>query len=166
MWILARDSGGLDLNSPYAYLLAGHHFAETSVVAQGPSGDIVGYVLAYRPPSDLQTVFVWQVTVHPSQRGSGIAQQMLNRVLDRAAALGATTMTATVTPSNDASRRLFTSVATARGAQIAERPCFGADLFPEGHEPEHELVIGPIDTDQNTVPQNTVPQTTNRKDLP
>lgn len=145
MWQLARDSGGLDLNSPYAYLLAGHHFADTSVVAETPDGHLVGFVMAYRPSSELTTVFVWQVTVDPSQRGTGIAKRMLHAVIDQALPLGVSTMTATVTPSNDASRRLFTSVAKDRNTDIVERELFGAELFPgEGHEDEHELRIGPL----------------------
>lgn len=143
---MAKESGALDLNSPYAYLLAGHHFGSTSVVAESPDGEVVGFVMAYPPPTAAHQVFVWQVAVDPSQRGTGIARRMLDQVIDLAVeAHGVTTMTATVTPSNEASRRLFRSVARDRGAEYSEQPCFDAELFPgEGHEPEHEILITPL----------------------
>lgn len=143
---MAKDSGALDLNSPYAYLLAGHHFGSTSVIAEDDTGRIVGFVMAYPPPTAPHQVFVWQVAVDPSQRGTGIARRMLDQVIDLAAAAhGTSAMTATVTPSNEASRRLFQSVARDRGARYSEQPCFAAELFPgEGHEPEHEILIAPV----------------------
>ena len=119
MWTMAKESGALDLNSPYAYLLAGHHFGSTSVVAEDDGGNVVGFVMAYPPPTAPHQVFVWQVAVDPSQRGTGIAHRMLNEVIDLAVSgHGVTTMTATVTPSNEASRRLFQSVARSRDARF------------------------------------------------
>lgn len=145
MWAMARDSGALDLNSPYAYVLAGEHFADTSVVAVDEHGRLVGFVTAYCPPSEPDAVFVWQVAVDPSQRGTGIGRRLLHEVVDRAAPRGARALTATVTPSNDASRRLFQAVARDRGADYEEQPLFDASLFPgEGHEPEHRIRIGPV----------------------
>jgi L-2,4-diaminobutyric acid acetyltransferase len=145
MWHLAKDSGSLDLNSPYAYLLAGHHFGATTKVAVDTRGGIAGFVIGYRPPAAPHQVFVWQVAVDPSHRGSGVGHKLLGAVVDDAIAAGAHELTATVTPSNEASRRLFQSVARARSAEFREQPCFDTDLFPgEGHEPENEIVIGPL----------------------
>ena len=144
MWQMAKESGSLDLNSPYAYVLAGHHFSETSVVGETADGHLAGFVFAYRPPASPGQVFVWQVAVDPALRGAGVARRLLHRVIDNALPLGATSLTATVTPSNDASRRLFQAIARDRGAQFTERPCFGADLFPDGHEPENEILITPL----------------------
>jgi L-2,4-diaminobutyric acid acetyltransferase len=145
MWRLAERSGGLDLNSPYAYLLAGHHFAGTSVVAETVGGDLAGFVVAYPPPDRSDLVFVWQVTVAQAHRGSGLAGRMLHAVIDRASRRGALGLTATVTPSNEASRGLFAAVARERHTGFSERPCFGAELFPgDGHEPEHEIYVGPF----------------------
>jgi L-2,4-diaminobutyric acid acetyltransferase len=145
MWAMARDSGALDLNSPYAYVLAGKHFADTSLVAVDDEGALAGFVTAYRPPSEPDAVFVWQVAVDPSRRGSGIGRRLLHEVIDRAVPLGARSLTATVTPSNEASRRLFQAVAADRGAGYEEQPLFDAALFPgEGHEPEHRILITPV----------------------
>jgi L-2,4-diaminobutyric acid acetyltransferase len=145
MWAMARDSGTLDLNSPYAYVLVGEHFAATSVVAVDERDRLVGFVSAYQPPSEPDAVFVWQVAVDPAQRGAGIGRRLLHEVIAKARARGAVALTATVTPSNEASRRLFQAVATDRGARYEEQPLFDADLFPgEGHEPEHRIHIGPV----------------------
>jgi L-2,4-diaminobutyric acid acetyltransferase len=145
MWAMARDSGALDLNSPYAYVLTGEHFSATSVVAVDDDGVLAGFVTAYQPPSEPDAVFVWQVAVDPSRRGLGIGRRLLHEVIDRATPRGASSLTATVTPSNEASRRLFRAVATDRGADYEEQPLFGAELFPgEGHEPEHRILISPI----------------------
>jgi L-2,4-diaminobutyric acid acetyltransferase len=145
MWAMARDSGALDLNSPYAYVLVGEHHADTSIVAVDDQERLVGFVIAYRPPSEPDAVFVWQVAVDPAQRGAGIGRRLLHEVVDRAREQGALALTATVTPSNEASRRLFQAVATDRGARYDEQPLFGADLFPgEGHEPEHRIHISPV----------------------
>ena len=145
MWAMARDSGSLDLNSPYAYVLAGEHHAATSVVAVDEDGALAGFVTAYLPASEPDAVFVWQVAVDPSHRGKGLGRRLLHEVVDRGRARGARALTATVTPGNDASRRLFQAVASDRGALYDERPLFGADLFPgDDHEPEHRILVSPV----------------------
>lgn len=146
MWTLVRDAGGLDLNSPYAYLLAGHHFGSTSIVAETADGDLAGFVFAYPPPDQPDTVFVWQVITNPRFRGQGMGRRMLHQVIERARTRGIATMTATVTPSNAASKATFSSVARDLGVDYSERPCFGEELFPgDGeHEPEDEVRVGPF----------------------
>lgn len=145
MWRIARDSGALDLNSPYAYVLAGDHFAATSVVADAGDGALAGFVTAYVPPDEPDVVFVWQVAVDHSHRGEGLGRRLLHEVIERVADDRVRAMAATVTPSNEASRRLFRSVARDRGAEYREDPHFAAQLFPgEGHEPENRLLISPL----------------------
>ncbi|WP_395106859.1 diaminobutyrate acetyltransferase [Actinomadura sp. SCN-SB] len=145
LWRLARDSRVLDVNSPYSYLLWCRDFSGTSVVARaktGPCGFITGYI---RPGSD-DTFFVWQVAVDPSFRGRGVARRMLDALGDRLAPRGHTYMEATVTPDNTASARMFESFARARGCPLERTPLFGAEHFPEGHEPEELFRIGPLTT--------------------
>lgn len=145
MWRLARDARTLDLNPPYTYLMACRHFGATSVVAE-EAGRVVGYCLAYRPPSQPDTVFVWQVTVDPSKRGEGLGGRLLEAVCDLDACSDARFLEATVTPSNEASHKLFGGFARRRGTECVESPCFGADLFPEEapHSEERLLRIGPL----------------------
>ena len=139
LWRLAGEVG-LDLNSPYAYVLWGEHFAGTSVVAS-VGGDTVGFVTGFRPPEDHDTLFVWQIAVAASTRRSGLGARMLDHLLQRT---GVSYLEATVTPDNEASQALFRSVGTRHDAPVDVAPLFAADLFPDGHEPEVRFRIGPL----------------------
>lgn len=141
---LVRESGALDLNSEYAYLLLCHHFSDTCLVAK-VDGRIIGFALAYIPPRQPGTLFVWQIGVSAAARGQGLASRMLDELLDRTATAGVRSLQATVTPSNAASRRLFESLARRRGVECEVTPLFAKDLFsPEGtHEAEELFHVGP-----------------------
>lgn len=148
MWRCVRDSGALDLNSPYAYLLVCSDHAATSVVAYDDTG-LVGFVAAYRPPLRSDAVFVWQVAVDTRARGAGLGQRLLHAVLQTEANRSARLLTATVTPSNAPSLALFRGFARRLGVSCSEHERFAAELFPAeasdgGHEPELELTIGPL----------------------
>ena len=139
LWRLAGEVG-LDLNSPYAYVLWGEYFAGTSVVAE-VGGDTVGFVTGFRPPEDHDTLFVWQIGVAARARRSGLGARMLDHLLQRT---GASNLEATVTPDNVASEALFRSVGTRHDAPVSTSPLFAADLFPDGHQPEVRFRIGPF----------------------
>ncbi|MFA9444777.1 diaminobutyrate acetyltransferase [Egicoccus sp. AB-alg6-2] len=149
LWRLARDSGSLDLNSPYAYLLWCTDFADSTVVASAGT-EPIGFVGGHRPPNDPDCAFVWQVAVAPSQRGSGLGRRLLLAFLARPGNRGATWLTATVTPSNAASLALFRGTARHLGVRCEERERFPAEVFPAevgAHEPEIALRIGPLPPD-------------------
>jgi L-2,4-diaminobutyric acid acetyltransferase len=145
MWRVARDSGELDLNSSYAYLVLAEHFAETCRVAVVPDGAsptgerVVGFVSGYRLPDDVAHLFVWQVAVDEEARGNGIAGRLLDALVDDAPDL--TTVKTTVAEDNVASRTLFVRWAARRGATIGTTPLFTADHFPDAHGDEPMLVI-------------------------
>lgn len=143
MWELARDSGGLDLNSPYAYLIWCRDFAATSVAARS-GGDLVGFITGYIRPDAPDTVVVWQVTVGSSQRGRGLAATMLHHLADRLSRDGVRYLEATVTPGNEPSARLFAGFARDRDAPLDRTTLFGAADFPDEHEPEVLMRIGPL----------------------
>jgi L-2,4-diaminobutyric acid acetyltransferase len=146
VWRLARDSGSLDLNSPYAYLLVCSDFATTSVVAEGTDG-LVGFVACYRPPTARSCAFVWQVTVADRARGAGLGRRLLTATLAQPGNADVRCLTATVTPDNEPSLRLFRGFADALGVRCEERERFPVDVFPlevGAHEPELELRIGPL----------------------
>ena len=139
---MAESSGTLDLNSPYAYLLWCAQFAETSVVAE-VDGAPAGFVMGFRPPGRAHVLFVWQVAVEREHRGLGLAGRMLDHLLERP--FGLTAVEATVTPSNEASQRLFRALARRHRTECREEPYLSADHFPAaGHEPENLFHIGPI----------------------
>jgi L-2,4-diaminobutyric acid acetyltransferase len=146
MWRLARDSGVLELNSAYAYLMCGKFFADTCVIAEA-EGEAVGFVTAFRPPARPDTVFVWQIAVSQSQRGQGIGSRMIRELLRRDACRNTRYLEATVSPSNAASAALFRKAAEELKTGCEVRECFPARLFPGSvHEPEWTFCIGPIPT--------------------
>jgi diaminobutyrate acetyltransferase len=143
LWRVARDSGSLDLNSSYAYLLWCKDFADTSVVVR-ERGDVVGFVTGYVPPATRDTLMVWQVAVAGSHRGAGLAAKMLDHLLDRLRPAGVRYLETTVTEDNTASNRLFRSLAERRLADVDRAELFAAADFPDHHEAEFRYRIGPF----------------------
>lgn len=132
MWALAAEVG-LDVNSPYAYALWGHHHRRSTLVAE-QDREVVGFTLGYLVPDAAEDLFVWQIGVHPARRSAGIAGLMLDTLTER---LRPAAVEATVTPSNRASDVLFRSFARRHSATVTTHPCFDSSHFPGAHEPEH-----------------------------
>lgn len=134
----------LDLNSRYAYLLMCEHHADTCVVAE-LDGRMVGAATAYFLPHRPNTLFVWQVAVAPGMQGQRLASRMLDQLVERCAVdRGLHTIEATISPSNIASRKLFTSLATRHRVDIAGSLLFSAADFGAGeHEEEWLYQLGP-----------------------
>lgn len=143
LWRTAVESGVLDANSSYAYLLWCRDFARTSVVAT-VDGERAGFVTGYVRPDQPDTIMVWQVAVDSKHRRRGLAMRMLDQLVERPAAESVAWLETTVTPDNQASTRLFSSFAQARGAELVQEPIFPARLFPDEHEPEVLFRIGPL----------------------
>ncbi|MDT0544560.1 MULTISPECIES: diaminobutyrate acetyltransferase [Streptomyces] len=148
IWRIARDSGTLDLNSSYSYLLWCRDFAATSVVARDAHGEPVGFVTGYIRPRRPRTLVVWQVAVDRAWRGRGLAAALLDGLAARVAEQsGIHRVETTITPDNTASNRLFTSFAERHGAPVEREVLFDGGLFPDGgHEPEVLYRIGPFAT--------------------
>lgn len=142
---LVRESGALEANSAYAYVMACDHFADTCLLAVR-QGRAVGFVLAFVSPARPNAVFVWQIGVAPSERGQGLGRSLLTRLMDAPACRALAHLEATVAPSNRASHRLFTGFARALGVPclISEAAGYGAALFPGDHEAEPLYRIGPF----------------------
>jgi L-2,4-diaminobutyric acid acetyltransferase len=144
VWRLVRESGVLDVNSLYCYLLFCDHFGATSVVAE-VGGEVVGFVTAFRPPGRSQVIFVWQVGVDAAWRGRGIAGRLLRSLVGLEACSGVTHLETTIAPSNHASQALFRSLARRLGTVCQVSPYFGEELFGgDGHEAEELYRIGPF----------------------
>lgn len=141
---LIAEGGVLDVNSLYCNVLMAHHFAATSAVAVAEGG-IVGFVTAYIPPGNDDTLFVWQVGVDEAWRGQAIARKLLLSILDRECCRSVQYLTATITPDNAASWALFESAAQALNTSLTKAALFDRDVhFGGRHESETEIRIGPI----------------------
>lgn len=144
VWQLIKDTGVLDLNSSYSYLMWSKFFDETSVVVECEE-KIVGFISGFIQPNSPHTLFIWQVAVDSSQRGRGLATRMLQTILHRHACRNIRCLEATVSPSNSASEALFRKLARDLKTECNVTACFGEDQFPGvGHEAELLFTIGPF----------------------
>lgn len=140
MWRLTVDSGVLDVNSRYAYVLWCRDFADASVVAR-MGGRVVGFVTGYLRPDEPDTLMVWQVAVGADAQGRGVAAAMLDALVERVRPRHLET---TVSPDNAASTALFTRFAQRHDAPLERSELFGADALGDDHQPEFLHRIGPI----------------------
>lgn len=132
----------LDRNSPYCHLLQCTDFADTCVLAVSNDKPI-GWVSAYRPPGDPETLFVWQVAVHEDARGLSLGKEMILDILRRDVCAGVRRLKTTVTPDNDASRGMFRSLARSLETSLKEKPHFDSSRhFRERQDSEHLITIG------------------------
>ncbi|WP_375058217.1 diaminobutyrate acetyltransferase [Zobellella sp. DQSA1] len=106
----------LDTNSTYCNLLQCLHFADTCMLAEDEEdGSLLGFISAYRKPTDPGTLFVWQVAIDKRARGEGLARTLLETILGSAACNGVTHVETTITADNAPSWALFESLARSRG---------------------------------------------------
>ncbi len=146
IYTLVKQSPPLDLNSCYAYLLQTQHFSQTSIVAEH-NGKIVGYVSAYIPPQQPDTLFIWQVVTAAAYRGTGMAATLISGLLARPVCQQIRFIDTTVSPSNIASARVFRKLGERLGCQINTSILFGtADFAGHAHEDEILFHIGPFAT--------------------
>ncbi|WP_353173580.1 diaminobutyrate acetyltransferase [Paracandidimonas soli] len=136
----------LDTNTVYAYLLLAQYFQDTCIVAcRQEEDDLAGFISGFIVPQRADTLFIWQVAVHPSQRGRGLAATMLDRLLQEQISRGVRFIETTVSPDNQGSRALFNALARRRGAVLSETPMFDRSLFGgQSHEDEPLLRLGPF----------------------
>lgn len=158
VWQLVERLGGLEPNTCYAYLLLTTHFGQTCVVAERETDDgtqLLGFVMAYRPPPHLDALFVWQVGVTAEARGLGLGKRLLRAALALPACADVRWLEATVGTSNTASQRLFSSVARDLGVGCAQAEGFiGSDFGPLHHEDETLFRIGPLSAAGQSNPSN------------
>ncbi|WP_436838567.1 diaminobutyrate acetyltransferase [Nocardia nova] len=143
MWQIAVDSQVLDANTSYAYLLWCRDFHATSVVAEIDS-QTAGFVTGYLRPQAPDTLFIWQVAVDHAFRGRGVGVAMLDHLVEQVAEQGVSVLETTVSPDNEASIAMFSSLARRRGAEIIRQVLFEPKDFPDGHESEDLYRIAPL----------------------
>jgi L-2,4-diaminobutyric acid acetyltransferase len=124
-------------------------FGETSIVAfeEEVDKEPVGFISGFIHPEKPDTLFIWQVVVHESTRGQGLATRMLNELLEREGCSDVEYIEATVGTSNIPSNNLFIGIARNFHANYRISRYFDSEDFPEDEE-EHEAEllyrIGPI----------------------
>ena len=144
MWNIAKSSNVLDLNSTYSYLMMTKYFKETCIIAKEDE-TMAGFVTAFIPPTKQDTIFVWQIAVSADYQGLGIGTKLLHAVIESEACKDVSYLEATISPSNKASQRLFTSFSRKKGTKYKILPCFSKNHFPDGdHEEELCYRIGPL----------------------
>lgn len=144
VWQLIKNTGVLDLNSSYSYLMWSKFFDETSIVVE-TNEQIVGFISGFIQPKSADTLFVWQVAVDESARGKGLASRMLHENLQSDACRNIRYLEATVGPSNEASQALFLKLARDLKTICKVTECFTESQFPgSGHEDELLFTIGPF----------------------
>ncbi|WP_391574319.1 diaminobutyrate acetyltransferase [Cohnella sp.] len=145
IWQMVKDSRILDLNSTYFYLTMSRWFSESCRVAVDiESGNLIGFVVAFRQPERPDTLFVWQIAVDARYRGRKIARRLLDEV---AGGPEIRFVETTIAPSNFASRSLFLKWALSResSAVLCSGFGFSEDCFPGNeHEREDLYRIGPL----------------------
>mgnify|MGYP003335715068 CR=1 FL=1 len=148
LWMIAKQTGVLDLNSSYSYNLIATHFSETSAVTfleDKPAG----FLSAYLIPKSPQILFIWQIGVMPQYQGKGFAFAMIKNVLSRQVCQKVTSINTTITPSNTASRKLFQKVSHLLNAEFNCSSFYSPMDFPDTHEEEDLITIGPFNTKPN-----------------
>lgn len=134
----------LDRNSRYCNLLQCDHFADHCIVAE-EAGRIVGWVSGYRPPSESEAFFVWQVAVATEGRGKQLASRMISALFARPAQDGVTHLITTITDDNQASWALFRGLARDWKAPLRRSAHFVREThFAGAHATEFLARIGPI----------------------
>lgn len=145
IWELVKETGVLDINSAYSYIMLGEYFSDTCLIAEH-KGNMVGFVSGFIPQQQPDTLFIWQVAVAGSERGRGLARTLLMKILNQPSCAGLNYLECTVTPSNKPSTRLFRGIARELGTELRIKEGFEGELFPEdGHEGERLFQIGPFD---------------------
>ncbi|WP_230987146.1 diaminobutyrate acetyltransferase [Mycolicibacter heraklionensis] len=136
------DAGEAKLGPPHE--LGGSARLDAGEAKLGPPHELGGFVTGYRRPERPETLMVWQVAVNAAHRGAGLAGRMLDHLATAQVTQGVTHLETSITPDNDASRRLFSAFARRWDAPLECSELFGAGLFPESHLAEELFRIGPL----------------------
>lgn len=133
----------LDGNSVQCTLLQCGHFAKTSVAAF-LHRRLVGFVSAYYPPNDPQTLFVWQVMVSQQLRDLGLGKKMLHWLIAQPACEQALRLVTAIGIKNSISWSMFDGFARDIGALPIKS--FVTPLTPKyDYEPDEYLLrISPL----------------------
>lgn len=136
----------LDTNSSYCNLLQCTHFAATCRGAWAGE-QLQGFVSAYCRPDAPDTLFIWQVAIAAEARGQGLAARLLQALLAAPACRDIRFLETSITPGNQASQRLFASLARTLQCPLNRSTLFSrAHHFDGQHDDELLYRLGPFTT--------------------
>ncbi|OZB35949.1 MAG: diaminobutyrate acetyltransferase [Halothiobacillus sp. 14-56-357] len=138
---MVLEAGTLDVNSAYLYFLLSDHFRETCVVAESdsvPHELLGGFLTAYRLPRAPDTLFIWQVAVHPDWRGRGVASGLLDALTRRTWFDDISRIELTISPDNTASQALFRRWAARLERPLTVSPYLSSELLNSGQDTGHQ----------------------------
>ena len=132
----------LDLNSPYLYFIQSHYFQKTCAIATC-SNDVIGFVSGFMDPLKENTLFVWQVAIDEPFRGRGLAQTLINYILQQN--LNTEFIETSITEDNLASQKLFNKLSKHLNTVITQEKFLDQQThFLKQHESEYLFRIGPF----------------------
>jgi diaminobutyrate acetyltransferase len=141
---LVCASPPLTANSLSTTVMQCAHFAQTSVVAE-IDGALAGFVLGYRLPQSLNTLFVLQMAVGASYRRLGLAEGMITALMRRRVHADITSLESRMTPQNIPARRVFERVAARFDAPMEATGWIESARDFLGQQPDElKVTIGPI----------------------
>lgn len=144
VYALIKSCPPLDVNSQYYYHILCRDFRQTCVIAE-IEATVVGFISAYRKPENPNCLFIWQVAVAEAARGQKLASTMLQWLIEQPACRAIQTIETTISPSNQASQRLFKRFAIAQQAVCTTSPFLTASDFGDSsHEEEILYQISPL----------------------
>ncbi len=133
----------LDGNSVQCTLLQCSHFAQTSVAAFF-HGQLVGFVSAYYPPNEPNTLFVWQVVVAQDLRDLGLGKKMLHWLIAQPGCEQAIHLVTAIGIKNSISWSMFDSFARDIGALPIKSFVTSIKPSPDDKQSEYLLRISPL----------------------
>jgi L-2,4-diaminobutyric acid acetyltransferase len=148
---LISECPPLDTNSVYCNLLQCTYFQATCVIAECDQR-LCGFTSAYIAPDRPDTLFIWQVAVPEAFRGQGLAKRMIQHLLQRQYTGSIDYLETTITEANQASWRLFESLAKQNDTPMQSNILFDLNTHFNGkHDSEFLVRIGPL----NNTPSST-----------
>jgi L-2,4-diaminobutyric acid acetyltransferase len=143
MWDLVKNNEDLDLNSSYSYFLVSKLHSKRCIIAidkenNRMAGFIMGFVFSDNP----ETYFIWQISVAKEYRGQGIGSTLINKLLTTNEDVRY--IKGTVSKENYYYQNLLKKVALIHDSWYSIKESFEDDDFPDGHEKEQLISIGPI----------------------
>ena len=132
----------LDLTSPSLYFIQSHYFQKTCAIATC-SNDVIGFVSGFMDPLKENTLFVWQVAIDEPFRGRGLAQTLINYILQQN--LNTEFIETSITEDNLASQKLFRKLSKHLNTVITQEKFLDQQThFLKQHESEYLFRIGPF----------------------